>query len=421
MEAELEEFRHAFLHVAGDDQGEVSRVDLLGIIRSLGYISCLEDVRKIYDQVDVDGSGLLDFREFVHLMRLHRNDELQEVEDMFNRQKSGKTNTMPVAILGASLKTLGYGLTDRYLAEIVEKIVGLVNGNVASTTVDFDQFVQITDLSRKGVKNERKKKAGFTDEEIESLQAAFDKYDADDNGVIERNELSLLMDDLNLPLTTASDQQSLVPNLDRARTAAEECGVEKELIGAMGEAKINFWPLVHFVRKLTQDQDEHFERREAEAIPEVKFAPKEVLDFRDLFTFFCQKSSTDTRISAGALSGAPQMAWQSKDRRREKDDANKPASRKVNKRVTCSKLLGNDSSEEGRNSNWLPWDGIVRVLRSFGVSLNSKDRTSLEEKLSKYDRDDHERIDFADFLRLMRWMVDTNFAGLGLTAKSDAV
>merc|ERR1711957_951837 len=55
-------------------------------------------------------------------------------------------------------------------------------------------------------------------------------------------------------------------------------------------------------------------------------------------------------------------------------------------------------------------DCMRRLLKSMGLKLNQEQRNKLERKIDDFGTPG--RVDFADFLRLMRWMLDTNFADI---------
>jgi len=173
----------------------------------------------------------------------------------------------------------------------------------------------------------------------------------------------------------------------------------QDLIGDMGVASITFWPMVHFIRQMVTEEDTVEVDREEAAEKEVKFTPKEVIAFREIFTNWAELSD-DTSLKA-ALGSAPASAWAA-DGEGEEEHLNK-----LRTASTMSKLGASQAADDGK---WLSGDGIRRIVRSLGLSLSNESRAALEQKVNKFDLDDRGRIDFPDFLRLMRWMLDTNFA-----------
>lgn len=55
-------------------------------------------------------------------------------------------------------------------------------------------------------------------------------------------------------------------------------------------------------------------------------------------------------------------------------------------------------------------DGVRRLVRSLGVSLDSKNAETLTNKVESMYEDGI--LNFFGFLQLMRWLMDVNFAGI---------
>merc|ERR1712048_377884 len=56
----------------------------------------------------------------------------------------------------------------------------------------------------------------------------------------------------------------------------------------------------------------------------------------------------------------------------------------------------------------LSHDIVKRIVRTLGVSMTRENAGKLEEKLANLG----ELLDFPGFLQLMRWLMDTDFAGI---------
>merc|ERR1712178_563037 len=68
-------------------------------------------------------------------------------------------------------------------------------------------------------------------------------------------------------------------------------------------------------------------------------------------------------------------------------------------------------------------DGMRRLLRQLGCNLSAHQREELEGKIAELDQLNHHgipHVDFASFLRLMRWMLDNNFADINKAAAKAA-
>lgn len=66
---QVEELREAFELFDEDHSGEIGQDELEKCFKRFGYNFTLEEVEAIFDKVDVDGSGQIDFAEFVEMMK----------------------------------------------------------------------------------------------------------------------------------------------------------------------------------------------------------------------------------------------------------------------------------------------------------------------------------------------------------------
>merc|ERR1712118_411777 len=57
-------------------------------------------------------------------------------------------------------------------------------------------------------------------------------------------------------------------------------------------------------------------------------------------------------------------------------------------------------------------DGVIRMLRSLGVTLHQSDKEYLHKMARECDQDGNGAVDFPDFLILIRRIMDENFCNL---------
>mmetsp|Transcript_77156 Transcript_77156/g.133814 ORF Transcript_77156/g.133814 Transcript_77156/m.133814 type:complete len:125 (+) Transcript_77156:2-376(+) len=86
-----------------------------------------------------------------------------------------------------------------------------------------------------------------------------------------------------------------------------------------------------------------------------------------------------------------------------------------------------EEEEEGdaaKPDKALSRDIVRRLIRTMGVRFTTETKETLDRQLEVFAGDSVD-IDFPAFLHLMRWILDTDFGGLGLgrrdTLKNDAV
>ena len=77
-----------------DSSGTISTVELLHVLRAMGQNPSEEELNGIIMEIDIDGSGSIDFDEFVSLMKdkaleVDVDNDIREAFRMFDRNKDG--------------------------------------------------------------------------------------------------------------------------------------------------------------------------------------------------------------------------------------------------------------------------------------------------------------------------------------------
>ncbi|KAA8543296.1 hypothetical protein F0562_021209 [Nyssa sinensis] len=67
-EEQVAEFREAFCLIDKDSDGFITMEELASVIQSLNEHPTKEEVQDMISQVDVDGSGTMNFEEFLNIM-----------------------------------------------------------------------------------------------------------------------------------------------------------------------------------------------------------------------------------------------------------------------------------------------------------------------------------------------------------------
>merc|ERR1712216_152726 len=176
-----------------------------------GYTLTMEEVSHYVTQVDVNGTDSLDPREFLQLMQMHRKGEVLEIQKAFGQFKQGPK--VPKIALPAALHALKHKAEE----EVLEPI--------DVTGVDFDEFVVVCDTCRSTWVAMQRRKAGFSDEEIENYQNMFNKFDKDKSGDIDVKELMVILNNFGWAPKSKEERDAIVIKLDKARHFAEDAGV----------------------------------------------------------------------------------------------------------------------------------------------------------------------------------------------------
>ena len=77
-----------------DSSGTISTLELLHVLRAMGQNPSEEELNGIVMEIDIDGSGTIDFDEFVALMKdkaleVDVDSDIREAFRMFDRNKDG--------------------------------------------------------------------------------------------------------------------------------------------------------------------------------------------------------------------------------------------------------------------------------------------------------------------------------------------
>merc|ERR1711959_812342 len=85
-DGQVEEFKQAFYAFDADGEGTIGREELDQLLDALGENLTETEVDKMVAQVDKDGSGEIDFDEFLYMMRckLDNEDNEKDIQDAFN-------------------------------------------------------------------------------------------------------------------------------------------------------------------------------------------------------------------------------------------------------------------------------------------------------------------------------------------------
>lgn len=355
LKADVKHMQAVFERFDTDGSGEISALELSDLLRHLGYRATLDEIHNYLQEVDASGNNLLDFREFLHLMRLHREQELTKTRKVFTELGHDHGETMPRNRLNQALEELGH--------EPPDFLLGLKVG----TDMDFDAFVMITDSCREGLIKKQRKKAGFADAEIDSFMEQFNIFDKDRSGEIDPMELQRLLREFSWEPKSKEEQAELVKKLEMARNLAREAGASTS---KEGSTCITFWEFVQLARILHTQHDRAEEDAMTKLMSELNFSQQEVDEFRKIF-----RGQTHT----GEEYHSP---------RHKKEHA------------------------AAHTSDGIPRDQVRRLVRQlFGVSITPENKGQLDEKLDEWS--ENNTMSFTGFLRLMKWVVDTDFIGTG--------
>jgi len=138
-EHQIANFREIFSEFDKDGDGTLDTKYVGTIMRSLGQSPTESELQDIIIEIDADGSGFMDFSEFLSMMANHIKEETDTKDDICTAFKvfddTGK-GYIPVADLRNVLTTLGDALTVEEIEELI-KTADVEN----SGRINYEDFV----------------------------------------------------------------------------------------------------------------------------------------------------------------------------------------------------------------------------------------------------------------------------------------
>ena len=134
------EFKAAFELFDKDRNGKITSKELGTVMRGLGQNPTEEELKQMIREVDLNGNGTIDFKEFMCLMvkKMKDNDpeeELQEAFKVFDNDQNGYINSHE---LRHAMTNLGENLSPEEVEEIVKE-ADLDNDQ----QIDYDEFMKV--------------------------------------------------------------------------------------------------------------------------------------------------------------------------------------------------------------------------------------------------------------------------------------
>jgi centrin-1 len=92
-------------------------------MRALGFEPRKEEVRKMISDIDRDGSGTIDFPEFLEMMssKMAERDPREEIMKAFRLFDDDETGKISLKNLKRVSRELGENMTDEELSEMIEE------------------------------------------------------------------------------------------------------------------------------------------------------------------------------------------------------------------------------------------------------------------------------------------------------------
>ena len=139
-EETINKFKTLFDLFDKDNSGSISTKELGTVMRNLGQNPSEEELKQMIREVDLNGNGTIDFKEFMCLMVKQMKDnnfdeELKEAFKVFDRDQNGFITSHE---LRHTMTNLGDNLTPEEVEEMIKE-ADLDNDQ----QIDFDEFMKV--------------------------------------------------------------------------------------------------------------------------------------------------------------------------------------------------------------------------------------------------------------------------------------
>ncbi|XP_059535000.1 centrin-2 [Myotis daubentonii] len=143
---QIQELRQAFDLFDTDSTGTIDVRELKVVLRAMGFEPKKEEIMKMINQVDPEGTGKMNFNDFLTLMtqKMCDKDSKEEVLKAFKLFDDDETGTISFENLKRVSKELGEDITDEELQEMIEKADRDGDGKVDEE--DFLRMMKRTSL-----------------------------------------------------------------------------------------------------------------------------------------------------------------------------------------------------------------------------------------------------------------------------------
>merc|ERR1712180_540243 len=118
----MELLRKAFKEFDFDGDGFISKEELSKVMGNTGQVITTEELDHMYEIVDKDGNGLLDFKEFIDLMDgdclcTNNDTEIEELFQLFDVNKDGFITEKEIS---GVLKSLGEKVRKKDIRKMIK-------------------------------------------------------------------------------------------------------------------------------------------------------------------------------------------------------------------------------------------------------------------------------------------------------------
>eukprot|EP00930_Biecheleria_cincta_P034575 TRINITY_DN23881_c0_g1_i1.p1 TRINITY_DN23881_c0_g1~~TRINITY_DN23881_c0_g1_i1.p1 ORF type:complete len:1054 (-),score=208.46 TRINITY_DN23881_c0_g1_i1:98-3259(-) len=393
-EAERQELTSAFASFC-DESGEMPNLAVMDLLDHIGFDNTVEEVMAMVEQVDFNGNGTMDSGEFMRLMRIQRELSLVHYRTAYDKYDFSKPDNAEDDNVAAALTECQIPPDLHIMEEAIRPL--LEEYNAEDDGLSFESFSHIAETCRRLYPVQKRKRAYFKEEEAALIKMAFAQQDSSRRGYISVGDLVWLMADSGLPVNTKGGRAMIFAKLDQARESARSAGVDDEDVGNPGSPRVRCMPVVHLVRDILKQHRKEVDEKVESIMKGVKFSGDEIAEFRKFFD-----SKSDAPPAATSSPDGP------KRRRSVAGGEDKKMTMRSADQMTLSKVLA-----RFKHVPRLPVDDVLNMSQNSALQVSSKEKLQLSQRIMKLAQDGG--LDFASFVQVMQWMLDSNYGNVKAT------
>jgi Ca2+-binding EF-hand superfamily protein len=240
-------------------KGEMSTVDVGKALRWFGYQPTLMEQQQITQEVDVDRSGHLNKTELRKFIRVYWERELRKMQSAFSKTK---TERLSVDEVDRLFRRIHFVDKSGQTPDVPEKL--------KKSGVERADFMSLGIKFKQRQRQQFRRNAGYTHEEVVRLRHLFQKYDADRSGSIATNELGALI-------------KTIFPVMNKSIRSQLDMLMKEIDADGLGTGRLGFEDFLRTMRQFHDIQNQERLEKMEKLVTETGFNHDEVKRFHELF------------------------------------------------------------------------------------------------------------------------------------------
>ena len=188
-----------------DNDGTIDKKELEGVLKYMGMNPTKKEIQDIMDKLDKDGTGALEFKEFLNLTHNIKNaepldfdptlntsnltdEEQEQIKDKFLLFDADGSGSISKEELGAAMRYMGQNPTEAEVQKMLETL-----DKDGTSVLEFPEFLTLMGQIKNHDPLSFDLSGQLTTKQIAEIQEKFLLFDDDQDGVIDKSELGAIL------------------------------------------------------------------------------------------------------------------------------------------------------------------------------------------------------------------------------------